>query len=157
MRRWTLTVRLPILMVLLSGCTVYGSHLTLRPQPLEGSTTKAIVTLEDERAAREIVSEIAKKYGMSLVPGPYDHTFTEPYRGLPLFKGRGFHRDVALGAMVHKNGSEIVFTVTDQAHGGPTEFTSAIEHDLEEEVARRFPGFTRTWDRSSVPLNPMAP
>lgn len=154
---WSLTARLPVLMVLLTGCTVYRSTLTLRPESPKGKTTKAMVALEDERAAREIVSEIADRYEMSLVPGPYDHTFTEPYRGLPLFKGHGTHRDVALGAMVHKNGSEIVFTVTDQAHGGQTQFTSGIERYLDEAAARQFPEFSRTWNRTSVPRNPLAP
>jgi hypothetical protein len=157
MSRWTLTVRFPVLVVVLTGCTVYHSHLTLRPEPPEGGTTETMVTLEDERIAGEIVSALAEKYEMSLVPGPYDDKFTEPYRGLPFFKGRGFHRDVALGAMVHKNGSEIVFTVTDQAHGNETELTSAIERNLDEAVARQFPGFLRTWDRSSVARNPLAP
>lgn len=155
--RWSLVARLPLLMVLLTGCTVYRSNLTLRPASPKGETTKAMVTLENEKVAREVVSEIADRYGMRMVPGPYDHTFTDPFRGLLLFKGHGIDRDVALGAMVHKNGATIVFTVTDQVHGGQTELIFWIERDLDEAAARRFPDFSRTWNRSSVPRNPLAP
>ena len=157
MRCGMVVFKAAMLAVLLSGCTVYGSRLTVQPKPSADRAVPPRLSSEDESAAQEIVSQIAAKYELAVVPGPYDDDFTEPYRGLPLFKGRGAQRDVALGAMVHQDGSEIVFTLTDQAHGEATATTLAIEHDLDTAVARRFPQCTLRWDRSSAPRSPLAP
>lgn len=129
--------------------------MVLQREPGDG---KVLVTLVDEKCAREIVTHIAERHELYLWPGPYYTGPNAPYRILVLFHGRAFLKpDVALGASVDKDASEIMFTIMDQGNGPATEFTSTIERELDEEVARRFPGFTRTWDRASVPRNPLAP
>lgn len=136
------------------GCNTYVASLTVRSeQATETGASQPSFGEAAEHAAHLAVSRIAENDDMRLVAGPYDPRFTDPYRLLVLFKAG----DVSLSAQIKNDRSEIVFSITDQAHGGDTEFTSSLQRALEEQVANEFPGSEVVWTRSAVVRNPLAP
>lgn len=145
---------------LLAACSTYKASLTLRPVQREVAGESAALGSFGEREmaiAQRIVQQIAEEHEMRTEPGPHDASFTEPYRVLTMFCGRGGERNVCLSAAVKDDWSELDFTITDQVHGSETEFTGVLWRRLQEETNEQLPGYAFAEDKSSTLRNPLAP
>lgn len=135
------------------GCYAYGGRLIVRGPSTESNAKTIRFDDSDEKVANAIVSQIARENRMQIISEPSETQDIGPYVGLNLYK-RG---DVALGAMVRSDRSELVFTITDFLHSEPTDFTVRLKEALEAKVCHAFPNSSTKWEQSSKLWVPMAP
>ena len=145
---------------ILAACSTYKASLTLRPaqEGVAGARSGSRTFGESEMGiAQGIVGQIAEEQEMRSVPGPYDPSFTKPYRVLSMFRGSGDKRHVLMSAAVKEDRSEIAFVITDQEHSSETEFTGELWLRLQQEASEQFAGYAVAEDKSSTLRNPLAP
>ncbi len=155
---WAVTILMSFAGIL-AACSTYKASLTLRPaQEVVGASGGSKIFGEREMGiAQGIVGQIAEEQEMRSVPGPYDPSFTKPYRLLSMFRGPGDNRHVLMSAAVKEDQSEIVFVITDQEHNSETEFTGELWRRLQQEVSERLAGYAVAEEKSSTIRNPLAP